>query len=36
MRKKIDFPPYKEWNEGMKNKLKAILEDMALRCGYAL
>lgn len=36
MKKMIDFPPYKEWNEGKKNKLKTILEDMALRCGYAL
>lgn len=36
MKKIADFPNYNEWNEEKKNKLKAILKDLASRYQYEL
>jgi hypothetical protein len=36
MKKTYDFPVYTEWNNGMKKKLKTIVNDLAVLYGYRL
>ena len=36
MKKVSDFPPYREWDEGMKGKLKEITGALAKQYGYRL